>query len=74
MTALIYLNEAIAALSLETTDQNDNPVDPLQSCISLELERIDRAIGGERSMLAALADCVNQAMVAVVAAKKELER
>jgi hypothetical protein len=77
--ALIFVQEAIDALSIEmwrgADPDNMERVYTPDSSISVELNRVDTAIGprGE-SMFARLAENVDQAMIALFAARGALRR
>lgn len=78
--ALHFVDEAIDALTNETWVIKYNkyiPIDDVLRCsISTDLDRIDRALSSAQSTtyLFALAREIDRALIALVAAKQELEK
>ncbi len=78
-TALTYINEALDALSIEMWKGRDLDrmvrAPAIEATIAEDLDRIDSAIGVKgQSMFAALAENIRQAVIALHAAKAELEK
>ncbi len=82
--ALVHLDGALDALTIEShscpakdagTDRAEwSKVDPIQSTLAIELERVDSAIGRRgASMFSPIAESIKQAVIEIIAAQNALK-